>query len=100
MVQISETAHLHEQVREPAQTVDTVPGLQHNFFLSVNKFAETNYLMVFMQAEVHIFDGECAQIKHKGTDPLMVSGPHERDVENPNTPHTTSTQYAHQSQRT
>ena len=39
-------------------TVDIVPGLQCNSLLSINKFAEANYLTVFTPDEVKIFDGK------------------------------------------
>ena len=47
VAQATETAHLQYQVRAPANTIDIVPGLQHNALLSINKFAEANYVTVF-----------------------------------------------------
>ena len=54
--------HLQHQVRELAQTVDIVPGLQHYSLLSIDKCAEVNYITVFTPEEVTIFDGEKANI--------------------------------------
>ena len=62
MLQATETAQLQHKVREPANAVDIVPGLQHNSLLSINKFAEANYVTVFMPDEVNIFHGKQASI--------------------------------------
>ena len=51
-------AKLHHQVREPARTVDIVPGLKHNSLLSASKFADANYITVLTPTEVLIYDGE------------------------------------------
>ena len=59
IVQASKTAHL---VRELTQTVDIVPGLQHNSLLSINKFAESSYITVFTPDKVTIFDCEKTSI--------------------------------------
>ena len=55
-VQASNTACLQHNVRKPAETVDIVQELQHNFLLSMNKFAEANYLIVFTTDSVQFFD--------------------------------------------
>ena len=62
MVQATETAHLHHQVQKPERTVDIVTGLQHNVLLSINNFAEVNYVKVFTPDEVTIFVGQKASI--------------------------------------
>ena len=62
MAQASEMAHLQHQGRKPAQTVDIVPGLQHNSLISINIFAEANYLTVFIPDKVNFFDGKKAII--------------------------------------
>ena len=62
MAQATETTQLQHQVRAPANTVDIVPGLQHNALLSINKFAEANHVAVFMPGKVNIFDGKQASI--------------------------------------
>ena len=54
----SKQAKLHHQVREPARTVDIVPGLKHNSLLSASKFADANYITILTPTEVLIYDGE------------------------------------------
>ena len=51
-------AKLQHDVREPAQTVDIVPDLQHNSLLSASKFADAGYVTVLMETEVLIYDKE------------------------------------------
>ena len=58
LAQATETAQLHHKVWEPANKVNTVPRLQHNSLLSINKFSEANYTTVFMPDEVNIFNGK------------------------------------------
>ena len=48
--------------REPARTVDIVPGQQHNSLLCINKFAEYNYVKVFTPDEEAVFHGQKASI--------------------------------------
>ena len=48
LTQATKAAQLQHQVRDPANTLDIVPGLQHNALLSINKFAKANYVTVFM----------------------------------------------------
>ena len=51
-------AQLHTEVRKPARTVDIVPALKCNSLLSISKFAEASYIIMFTPDEVQIFDGE------------------------------------------
>ena len=55
---MTKEAQLHANIWDPAQTVDTVPGLKYNSLLSTSKFLEANYLTVFTPEEVQIFDGD------------------------------------------
>ena len=58
VAQATKTAQLQHQVRAPANTIDIILGLQCNELLSINKFAEANYVTVFTPEEVNIIDGK------------------------------------------
>ena len=49
-------AKLHHKVREPARTVDMVPGLKHNSLISGGKFADANYVTILTPTQVLIYD--------------------------------------------
>ncbi len=53
----SHQAKLLLDVREPAKTVDIVPGLKHNSILSVRKFADAGYVTVLSPDTVNIYNG-------------------------------------------
>ena len=58
----STISKLHHEVREPARTVDMVPGLKHNSLLSGPKFADANYITLLTPTEVLIYDGQDLKI--------------------------------------
>ena len=58
VLQTIEAAQLHIQVREPAQTVAIVTGLQQTSLLSISRFAEANYFAVFTPEEIQKSDWE------------------------------------------
>ena len=55
-------AQLHTNFREPAQSVDIVPGLKHSSLLSISKIVEANYLTLFTPEEVQIFNEDKTMI--------------------------------------
>ena len=57
----STQAKLHHQVKEPARTVDMVPGLKHNTLLSASKFADAGYTTILTPTAVHICHGNDVQ---------------------------------------
>jgi len=59
----SNQAKLKIKLREPARSVDIVPGLQHNSLISANKFADANYITVLTPTEVLIYDGQHLTMK-------------------------------------
>jgi hypothetical protein len=59
-------ALLHLPLREPAKSADIVPGLALNTLLSGPKLADANYIAIFTQEEVQIFDAETAHINVQG----------------------------------
>ena len=50
-------AKLKHDVREPAKTVDMVPGLKNNSLISGPKFADAGYITVLTPTELLIYDG-------------------------------------------
>ena len=54
----STQAKMFHNVREPENTVDMVPQLQHNSLMSGGKFADTYYITVLTPTEVLIYDGK------------------------------------------
>ena len=58
----SRVAKLHHPVREPAWTVDTVPGLSDQSLLSGGKFAKAGYVLICDDAKVNIYDGRTVKI--------------------------------------
>ncbi len=62
MVPASNQARLPmPNIREPACTVDMVPGLKHNSLLRSSKFADVGYSTVLTPTAVHIYDGDVYQ---------------------------------------
>ena len=53
--QADEVRLLQHKLREPARSVDMVPGI-HNSLLSTGKFADANYISIFDKDEVNIYD--------------------------------------------
>ena len=49
-------------MREPAQTVDIVPGLADQSLLSGEKFSKSGYVSIYDDAEVNIYDGRTVKI--------------------------------------
>ena len=58
MRKITRKAKLLLNVREPAKTVDMVPGLQHNLLISASKFADTGYITTLTPDVVPVFNQE------------------------------------------
>jgi hypothetical protein len=54
---------LHHEVREPARTVDIVPGISTATLISTSKFADANYITIFDDEEVNIYDANNTEIK-------------------------------------
>ena len=61
---VTEQAKLLYNEREPAQTMDIVRRLKQISLLSISKFADKNYFMLFTSMEVKIFNGEATTIAH------------------------------------
>ena len=53
---------LHHNLREPARIVDMVPGIKNNTLISTSKFADANYISIFDQEEVNVYDANTTQI--------------------------------------
>ena len=53
----SQQAKLLLDVREPAKTVDMVPGLRHNSLLSASKVADAGYVIVLTPDAVNVYNG-------------------------------------------
>ena len=45
-IRASVKSKMHHNLGEPAITVDMVPALKHNSFMSARKFADENYITV------------------------------------------------------
>jgi len=52
----SNISKYHHELREPARTVDMVPGLVHNSLNSVSKLTDANYFAIFDEEQVNIYD--------------------------------------------
>ena len=59
----SSIAKLKLNIRKPARTVDIVPDLKHNSFISASKFADANYITILTPTEVLIYDGNGLQLE-------------------------------------
>jgi hypothetical protein len=46
----------HHDVRHPARYVHIIPGIECKSFLSISKFANTNYIAIFDKDEINIYD--------------------------------------------
>ena len=58
----SRVAKLHHPVREPARTVDIVPGLADQSLISGEKFSKVGYVSICDNEEVNIYDGRTFKI--------------------------------------
>ena len=58
----SRVSKLHHPVREPARTVDIVPGIADQSLLSGEKFAKAGYVFICDDEEVNIYDGRTIKI--------------------------------------
>ena len=47
---------LQHNVRHPAKDVHIVPGIERDSLLSIPKFADANYIVIFDKDEVNIYD--------------------------------------------
>ena len=47
---------LHHDVRHPAKDIHIVPGIERNSLLSISKFVDANYVVIFDKDKVNIFD--------------------------------------------
>ncbi len=47
---------LHHNVRHPAKDEHIVPGINHNSLLSIPKFVHANYIVIFDNNEINIYD--------------------------------------------
>ncbi len=46
----------------PAKDVHIVPGIEHDSFLSIPKFADANYVAIFDKDKVNIYDANKTKI--------------------------------------
>ncbi len=53
---------LLHNVREPARSVNIVPGLVENSLLSTNKFAKAGYTVIYDKDEVNFYDARTTKI--------------------------------------
>ena len=53
---------LAHEVRDPARTVDIVPGISTASLISTSKFADANYITIFDEEEVNIYDANNTEI--------------------------------------
>ena len=51
-----DVALLHHKLREPARSVNMVPGIKNDTLISTSKFADVNYISIFNREEVNIYD--------------------------------------------
>ena len=65
-------AELQYNMRQPAMDADMVPGLAMNSLLSTSKLADANYITVFTQDKVQVFDAETAKFHVEGK--LVMKG--------------------------
>ena len=49
-------------MRDPARTVDIVPGLAYQSLLSGGNFAKAGYVLICEDAEFNIYDGRTVKI--------------------------------------
>ena len=47
---------LHQNVNHPTKDVHIVPGIERNSLLSIPKFADANYIVLFDKDEVNIYN--------------------------------------------
>ena len=52
----SDMDELQHNVRHPAKDVHNVPGIEWHSLLSIPKFADANYIVIFDKDEVNIYD--------------------------------------------
>ncbi len=52
----SDMDEFQHDVRHPAKNVHIVPGIERNSLLSIPKFADANYIVIFDKDEVNIYD--------------------------------------------
>ena len=55
-------ALLHHDLCWPARTVDMVPGIKNNTLISTSKFVDANYISIFDQEEVNLYDANTTKI--------------------------------------
>ena len=53
---------LHHSLRAPARDVHIVPSIERDLLLSVFKFVEANYIVIFDKNEVNIFDANNTKV--------------------------------------
>ena len=47
---------LHHDVRHPAKDIHIVPGIERDSLLSISKFVDANYVVIFDKDKVNIYD--------------------------------------------
>jgi len=62
VTQSGDIALLHRDLCNPARTVDMVPGIKNNTLISTSKFADANYISIFDQEEVNVYDANTTKI--------------------------------------
>ena len=55
-------AKLHHAIREPARTLNILPSLKAQSFLSVGKFSEAGYISICDHDKVNLYDGRTSKI--------------------------------------
>ena len=58
VVPATEKKLLYHKVREPARTIDTVPNIVENSLLSIGKSSYANYVSIFNEDKVNMYDGK------------------------------------------
>jgi hypothetical protein len=58
----SDMDEFQHNVRHPAKDVHIVPGIECNSLLSIPKFADANYVVIFDKDEVNIYDANKTKI--------------------------------------
>ena len=49
---------IYHKVQEPERTIDTVPNIVENSLLSIGKSSYANYVSIFNEDKVNMYDGK------------------------------------------
>ncbi len=59
---MSNSEEKYHDIRDPAHTVDIVPGISIAILLSTSKFADTNYITILDKEQVNMYDGNNTKV--------------------------------------